>query len=122
MLHASAAAAALWGTDAGTPPSSAAESPAATSKPAAAAVSTGSPAAATFELFRGKGGFTMQRPSNAGWVTAFVRPSLQHWIEHCAIMHAHQQDSSMHRAFSHLPAIHEHLHGEKASAVDQNGS
>ncbi len=73
MLHASAAAAALWGTAAGTPASAAAESPATISKPAAAAHSTALSAAADFDLFRGKGGFTLRRPSNAGWVTAFVR-------------------------------------------------
>ena len=31
-----------------------------------------SPAAADFQLFQGKGGFTLRRPANAGWVTAFV--------------------------------------------------
>ena len=72
MLHASAAAAALWGVAAGTSASAATESPATARKPAEAA--------ADFELFRGKGGFTLQRPTKAGWVTAFVRRSLKRQI------------------------------------------
>ena len=76
VLQVSAAAAALWGTAAGTPVSAAAESTATNSRPAAASASTASPAATDFELFRGKGGFTLRRPSNVGWVTAFVRRDL----------------------------------------------
>jgi len=69
VLLASAATAALWGAVARTSTSAAAESPATISRPAAAA--------ADFDLFRGKGGFTLRRPTNAGWVTAFVRCSPQ---------------------------------------------
>ena len=37
-----------------------------------AAGSAYSPTAADYTVFQGKGGFTLRRPANAGWVTAFV--------------------------------------------------
>ena len=70
-LQASAAAAVLSATATLPRPSEAASS-LKTAPSAAAAGSTLSLPAAEFESFRGKGGFTLQKPSNAGWVTAFV--------------------------------------------------
>ena len=47
-------------------------SPALGSETTSVSGSTYSPAAAVFQEFRGKGGFTLRRPANSGWVTAFV--------------------------------------------------
>ena len=62
----------LWAPFATAQPSAAATGSATTGS-AAALDSAKSPPATDFELFRGKGGFTLRRPTNAGWVTAFVR-------------------------------------------------
>ncbi len=71
-LHLSAAAL-LWVSAAQTLQSlPAVASPALGVQTAFKAGSTYSPAAADFEEFRGKGGFTLRRPANSGWVIAFV--------------------------------------------------